>query len=894
MYLESYNGDAKTTLKSNIDFAIIGGYSSSFYEERTSVELIMCSLCDIGINVRGVVSNFNYIARDKYIYLRQYGDIHDIKPVMDINRIDRKQGKKWQYKICKNQEFTHGVIYNKEKIKKCIIDYTGENKYKVITKYINDKLQIPITETILKLIDDGTIYKELEIWSKEPTNIKAYKIDESSIQNIINKLKETSLPFKNKDTARWLSIKTVNDYILEFNKEIKEKLENNINTRFNPIKDLPNLNMFKYNMKPYKGQVALIEAGKRTLHDKKNVIYTCDMGTGKSLIGTMTNDLYMQEKSKNKYITLVVAPNSTLKKWSKEIKNILGKTVNIKICTSTIDFIRYYNNYKDKKPLYILTSKETAKLGYKRKPAVNYSTKIVKSEYEDEFGRKRFKKIKIKDLALCPKCGMPMVNNAKKKKDSVENGYLREKNFKTIKKSNYKCPNCGEILWSAFYKKNAKTSLVDYCKKKKIIFDSLIWDEFHSERNISSGTGVTFGNILKMSKVKILLSGTMNNGNVSSIYPLFMRLIPRKMFKDGYSMNDMDKFIQKYGSLKAVKTIKDDEQRNTSRTIFRDSDYSEIAGINPIVFTKYLSDITITATMDDLGIDMVDYKEYPVAIDMENELNMNYNYFANNLKREIPFNFAMYENTIIRHYINNPFDWKEIKIKSKDSNKVVSIPNMNKSLLLNKEKKLIDLVQNKLKENKKCLVFTDFTGGHSKYQNGEVLNNRLCRILKEQNIKTKTLKANIKPIERMDYINKYPDTEVWITNPILVKEGLDLIEYPVIIFYNFDYEPLKIQQASRRAWRSIQTVNCETYYFYTKNTIEEKIMKSITLKKMEMNALEGKFNIDDFNLAKRTASALGRELYDCISVDDSLNKLNQNQTRAKNIILRPEVEKFYK
>ena len=145
----------------------------------------------------------------------------------------------------------------------------------------------------------------------------------------------------------------------------------------------------------------------------------------------------------------------------------------------------------------------------------------------------------------------------------------------------------------------------------------------------------------------------------------------------------------------------------------------------------------------------------------------------------------------------------------------------------------------------------------------------------------------------MDYINKYNDTEVWITNPILVKEGLDLIDYPIIIFYNFDYDPLKIQQASRRAYRSIQTVDCETYYFYYLNSVEEKVMKSITLKKIEMSAIEGKFDVDSFNLIKRTASALGKALYDCINVKDSLGKLNQNQIKAKDIILHPLVEEMY-
>ena len=898
MYLESYNKEAKTTITSNIDFIITGNANKRYYD-KDNIDVFMISLCDIGINVRGVLANFNSVSEDKSITIRFYNDINKKRVINGISRLNGNIEGRWHYKSCKSGKYTHGIVYNKQLIKNCVIDYDGNKKYEVLSKYVNDKLQIPVTKEILKTIDDGKLFPRLNVWSKIPTDIKAYYVDNHIGDTIKYYLQKEELPLEQKGIERWDNINTINDYVLEFNKEIKESLNEKIRTRFNPETDLPDMRMFDYKMKPYKGQVALIEAGKRTLLDDEMAIYTCQMGTGKSLIGTMTNDLYMQEKGKDKYVTLVVAPNSTLKKWKKEIKNVLGNKVNVQICKSTVEYIRYMNKYKYDKPLYIITSKETAKLGYNRVPSVNYGTKLVEVEEEDSRGYPVKKRYRMKGLALCPRCGNPMENKAKKKKDGTDEEFLKERHFNTIKKSNYKCPNCGEVLWSATYQKTKKTSLVDYCHRKNIKFDSVIWDEFHNEKNIVSSTGWAFGNILKMSKVKILLSGTMNNGNVSSIFPLLMRLIPRTMFKDGYTMQDMDKFIKTYGSLKAIKVIKDDEQKATARTMFRDSDFNEIAGVNPIVFTKYLSNIVISATMDDLGIEMVKYTEYPIEVEMEKELREKYSAFSEELKSTIPYNFAMYESSVVRHYINNPFGWNNITVKKPTPDGVedvtIRIPNMdNKNTILNKEYKLIDLITDKLKEGKKCLVFTDFTGGNSRYQEGEVINNRLVRILKGYNVKAKTLKANIKPIERMDYINKYPDTEVWVTNPILVKEGLDLIDYPVIIFYNFDFDPLKIQQASRRAWRSIQTVDCETYYFYYKDSIEEKVMKSITLKKMEMNAIEGKFNVDDFNLTRRTASALGKELYDCINISDSYSKLNENQTKMKEIKLHPKVEEKYK
>jgi ribosomal protein S27AE len=882
LYLESYNKEAKTTIKSHIDFAILGKDNQP----------IMLSLCDIGVSVRGVMANFNSISTDKYIKIKYYEDI--TKEVnLDVNR-NENQDTKWQYKITKDTEYTNGIIYRKDLIKNLIIDYEGNNKDKLIARFLNDKANIPVTEEIVKLINVGV---EMNVFDKSNSNIKAYYISDYDIKQVYNSLLAVKLPLDDSNMYRWEGVNTVNDYVLEFSKEIKDVMDKNIRIRFRNT-DLPNMNMFNYNRKPFKGQVALIEAGVRTLKNEQRVIYTAEPSVGKTTLATMSNDLYMQEKGKSNYLTLVVAPNSTLRKWKEEIgTKILGDKVHVEICESTTQFIRFMKNNKLNKPIYIITSKETAKLGFKRYAGINIGTRIVKVPYTNEYGRECYDKIRIKDLAICPRCGQGMLNNARKKDCEPQDACLRKDDFKSIKKSNYKCPNCGEILWSATYQKTIKTSIMDYCHRKNVKFDSVVYDEFHSERSLTSATGNTFGKILNMSDIKILLSGTMNNGNVSSLFPLLMRLIPRKMFKDGYTMKDMDKFIKTYGSLKAIKTIKDDEQKATSRTMFKDSDFSEIAGINPIVFTKYLSDICVSATMDDLGIDLVNYTEYPIEVEMEKELFTKYESLSKGLKSIIPYNFEMYNSSVIRHYCNNPFDWTSMTVKkpTQDGFDLVTVnfPNMNPRGVLNKEDILIELIQEKLKEGRKCLVFTDFTGGHSKYQEGEIISERLNRLLTEQDIKAKTLKASIKPIDRMDYINKYSDTQVWITNPILVKEGLDLIDYPIIIFYNFDYDPLKIQQSSRRAYRSIQTIDCETYYFYYKNSVEEKVMKSITLKKVEMSAIEGKYNVDSFEIIKRTASALGKELYDCIDVGDSLGKLNQNQIKAKDIVLHPEVEKMY-
>jgi len=419
-------------------------------------------------------------------------------------------------------------------------------------------------------------------------------------------------------------------------------------------------------------------------------------------------------------------------------------------------------------------------------------------------------------------------------------------------------------------------------------------DEFHMGKTQGSIINYALGEVLQLGEYKILLSGTFTNGKVSTIFPILWKIAGKKLMQDGYSFKDIDKFVQDYGSLEAKQIIKDENLMTTSRTVVRDSDFKEIPGISPILYTKYLSNICITAKLNDLGIDTLPkYTEIPVKVELEEDLARNVNNILNNIKSANAFISSMYESTIVHHYLNCPFEWNNIDILNKDGIvNTVHMTNMNKDMLLNKEIKLLEIVKENLGRGRKSFVFTNFTGGHSKYKKGEIINDRLCRIFKEHNIKAKCLKRTVKPSDREQYIKDNPEIDVWISNPILVSVSLDLLEFPSLIFYNMDYEPLKINQTSHRAYRATQTKDCETYYMYS-DGIEEKIFKSVMLKIIEAKAIQGEYNIDDFNSIKRTASSLGKELFECINVEESIDKMNNEKINVNMVKLCDEVEKIY-
>jgi SNF2 family DNA or RNA helicase len=72
-----------------------------------------------------------------------------------------------------------------------------------------------------------------------------------------------------------------------------------------------------------------------------------------------------------------------------------------------------------------------------------------------------------------------------------------------------------------------------------------------------------------------------------------------------------------------------------------------------------------------------------------------------------------------------------------------------------------------------------------------------------EGLKVATLSASVAAEKREDWVADQVDRgiDVLITNPELVKTGLDLLEFPTIVFLQSGYNVYTLQQAARRSWR---------------------------------------------------------------------------------------------
>lgn len=846
----SYDKDARYYIETNesgsvsscnIDLFATGGFGG-----------IVISLYDIQSRVKKVVADIRIMAsKSSLISL----SIHD------YNNMSFKINEKYFYckdiksKIETSGKYCHAIIYALDL--NCVGIWWGDNQIEdELCNYIKNKMYFPITNDI--------IYNSINKFSlgKTFTNNENYKnfivyyFYNYDNNNKFN-LNDVDVPkeyYQYSTNYNWDDIGSMDDYINVFYKNIEYKLKNNIKTLFNPN----NISryMFDGKVKPYKGQIPVIQSGIEVLKNNKSLYLSSQMGYGKSLITLWILNSYFKEKNKNNYSVLIIAPAITLVQWKNEISNAIKEKCDVYIIRSTNDFIDMYKKNIDK-PTFYIVGKETFKLDSKKNPGVNY--KVIEIKIHDDRRPWIYSTVK-NNFAICPLCGKPILNTFVKKRTE----YLTKEDFESgkPKKSNYKCNNCGAVLWQNTYEKTKKTSLINYIKVKNISFNMVVCDEAHEGNKNSSIIGNATKTILRSSKKCILLSGTMNNGYASSLHNILMAIVPQKLKADK-CLNIKD-FISKYGTLSATLDKEDKDYRVSGKIELADGRFNEVEGINPVVFTKYFSENFIFSTLKDLEKDLPDIDTTYIPIQQNDDVINNTNKLISDFKNADSFNYKMYEDSIVKHYLNNPYEWDCIPVK--DS--VVYPTNINRDSLLPKENVVLDICKKEVLEKRKCWIYTDFTGenGSGQYMIGKNIVYYLKKMLEDNGVKVFWLKPNVSPIDRKELIDNNKDKyDVFISNPKLVNVGINMEWCGTYIVFTPSYRMDIIEQATHRGYRANSNIKNKIYILYYENSIEKAINERYQRKLAESRAIEGKFDVEIEKDDIRTASKFSKHLNDIFS-----------------------------
>ena len=171
---------------------------------------------------------------------------------------------------------------------------------------------------------------------------------------------------------------------------------------------------------------------------------------------------------------------------------------------------------------------------------------------------------------------------------------------------------------------------------------------------------------------------------------------------------------------------------------------------------------------------------------------------------------------------------------------IVQVPPLSEEKLYPKEKALIDLVAAERLEGRRVLVYVTHTGTRD-------ITGRMDDILTRHGFSVAVMKADaVAPNRREAWVadRVQEGIDVLICHPRLVQTGLDLIDFPTIVWDETDYSVYVVRQASRRSWRIGQTRPVKVVFMSYRNTLQADALKLVAKKMQSSLAVEGELPED--------------------------------------------------
>ena len=143
-------------------------------------------------------------------------------------------------------------------------------------------------------------------------------------------------------------------------------------------------------------------------------------------------------------------------------------------------------------------------------------------------------------------------------------------------------------------------------------------------------------------------------------------------------------------------------------------------------------------------------------------------------------------------------------------------------------------------EGRRVLVYVTHTGTRD-------ITGRMDDILTRHGFRVAVMKADaVAPNRREAWVaDKVKEgIDVLICHPRLVQTGLDLIDFPTIVWDETDYSVYVVRQASRRSWRIGQTRPVKVVFMSYRNTLQADALKLVAKKMQSSLAVEGELPED--------------------------------------------------
>lgn len=352
-------------------------------------------------------------------------------------------------------------------------------------------------------------------------------------------------------------------------------------------------------------------------------------------------------------------------------------------------------------------------------------------------------------------------------------------------------------------------------------FSILIVDEGHEYKNEGSAQGQAMGVLARKCRKTILLTGTLMGGYADDLFYLLHRLNPTSMIEDGFKHNQrntlgsasMD-FMREHGILKDVYKENEGSSHRTARGKNITHRTSKGPGFGPKGIMRYVLPQTVFLKLKDIGGNVLPpYREHYVEVEMTPEMKAEYDSMGLLLRAELKDALRKGDKSLLGVVLNVLLAWPdccfrdELVVHPRTKQQLAFVPAVLDDTPSPKERELIELCRREKAKGRRVLVYATYTGTRD-------TTTRMKRLLEKAGFKTAVLRASVDASKREDWLFEQVDrgVEVLITNPELVKTGLDMLEFPTIVFMQTGYNVYTLQQASRRSWRIGQKEDVDVYF----------------------------------------------------------------------------------
>ena len=715
------------------------------------------------------------------------------------------------------------------------------------------------------------------------------------------------------------NVHTLTQYLDQFGDNLVRKAHERFNPLYTPGVSQPSKKAMQFfsntkyfsNLNYFAAQRDVICSVAKGLSRNKRTLIVGECGIGKTAIALASIYVHTQ---KDNPVSMVMCPGHMVEKWKAEIKRLypFAKVHIIEKLDQLQKFESMIRNKEATSPLFLVFGKDSCKMEYDERPCMHWNSKTC--HYETD--KKKNIDIRVTYRSGVKSAERYTQQLMYFLKPNSKNRYIRwtgsyyltaehpegtnSKVWTAASENNGEWVKVAKVGWvntllaqdlvtfvdqlaadgkeiskdvlkaydiaSAALNGNTAKPMIrcnisDYIRRRmKNRIDYFIADEVHLYSSKSTAQGKAFSNMVNASRHTIALTGTLLNGYAENIFSMLFKLYSRTFVRNGFSFNDSRDFAKEYGVVDTIREYRIVEGWNGSPYEQQEKSVTKMKpGISPLLFSKFLLDKAVFVTLADITSDLPNYHEIPVGVDMDYESARGYRTFFESFRTALHEHadekdeFLLKTIKRLNMYPDQPYNQVPI-FNNETGEQIMCPPSITRSTKVYasaKDKKLLELIQKHKANGEKVLVYVHWVKKLDCVD-------RIQAILSENGITSAFLTSSVTSREREKWIadKTKENIDVLICNPNLVKEGLDLLDFTTIIFYQMDDKLFTLRQASRRSMRLNQSHDVTVYILYFNDTVQENIICLMANKLQAAMAIEGKFSEEGLNAMGDTDSIL--------------------------------------